>query len=91
LSGAGEYPYTSEGIGSPEARSKAIVATSLATAKYLGTITGCTGYAPPFNRKPQRIYIVMRKERTVKPTLGEFFQVDDIIRTPIDGPRREST
>ena len=31
LSGSGEYPYTL-GIGSPEERSKSIVATSLATA-----------------------------------------------------------
>jgi hypothetical protein len=31
------------------------------------------------------------EEGTVKPALGEFFQVDEIIRTPIDGLRCEST
>jgi hypothetical protein len=39
LFGVGEYPYTS-GKGSPKERSKATVATSLATAKYLGIVIG---------------------------------------------------
>lgn len=38
LSGTDEYPHTL-GIGSPEERSKSIVATSLATVKYLGIVT----------------------------------------------------
>ena len=31
------------------------------------------------------------EESTVKPTLGEFFQIDDIIKTLIDGLCGEST
>jgi hypothetical protein len=31
------------------------------------------------------------EEGTIKPTLGEFFQADDIIRTPTDGLRCKST
>jgi hypothetical protein len=31
------------------------------------------------------------EEGTVKRTLGEFFQVDDIMKTPIDGLRYKST
>ena len=58
LSGAGEYPYTL-GIGNPKERRKAIVATSLATEKYLGIVAGY-GIRATIGKQPR---MVMRKER----------------------------
>lgn len=78
LSGAGEYPHTL-GIGSSEERRKAIVATSLATAAKDLEIVTLHGHAPPFGSHGD-------KEGTGKPTLGKLFQVDNVVRTPIDGP-----
>lgn len=64
LFGLGEYPYTS-GMGSPQERSKAIVATSLATEKYLGIVAGYGIRATI--RKPQRM-VMMRKVRLNPPS-----------------------
>jgi hypothetical protein len=66
LYGVGEYPYTL-GIGSPEERSKAIVATSLARAKYLGTVAGYGIRATIWKPPP----MVMRKTR-LKPPSASF-------------------
>src|SRR5258708_21997407 len=63
LSGAGEYPYTS-GIGSPEERNEAIVATSLATVKYLGVVAGY-GIRATIRKPP---CIVIRKVRLNPPS-----------------------
>ena len=63
LSGVGKYLYTL-GIGSPKERSKSIVATSLATEKYLGIVAGYGIRATIW--KPQRM--VMRKVRLNPPS-----------------------
>jgi hypothetical protein len=58
LSGAAEYPYTL-GIGSPEERRRAIVATSLATAKYLGTVV-VYGIRATIWKPPRMVMIKVR-------------------------------
>ena len=63
LSGVGEYPYIL-GIGIPEERSNAMVATSLATVKYLGIVAGYGIRATIW--KPSRM--VMRKTRLTPPS-----------------------
>ena len=63
LSGLGEYPYTS-GIGSPEERSRDMVATSLATRWYLGFVKGYGMRATIW--KPS--HMVMRKVRLNPPS-----------------------
>jgi hypothetical protein len=67
LSVEAEYPYTS-GIGSPVERSKAIVATSLATTSFLGTVAGYGMHATIWNLSR----IVMRKIRLNPPSLASL-------------------
>lgn len=69
LSDVGEYPYTS-GMGSPLERRKAIVATSLAMAKYFGAVVEYGIRATI--RKPSRM--VMRKTR-LKPPSANFLRL----------------